>query len=213
MIDTIIFDAEGVVIDTESLWDQGQRIFLKRRGIDYDRARIKHLLTGRSVAEGAVVIQREYGFPGDPDLLARERIEIAKELFRHEVKFIEGFEEFFNAIRSSYKTCIATVMPLELLEIVDRRLGLSKLFRHSIFTANHIGNRSKPHPDIFLFAAARLGSNPPNCLVIEDAPYGIEAAKRAGMKCIGLATTYEPDKLQGADRIVSHYSEIDLASL
>jgi HAD superfamily hydrolase (TIGR01509 family) len=213
MIDTIIFDAEGVVIDTESIWDLGQQIFLGRRGIDYDRAKIKHLLTGRSLSEGAAVMQSEYSFPGDPEELGQERLAIVKDLFRHQVKFIEGFEEFFNRIRRFYKTCLATVMPKELLELADQHLGLSNLFCERIFTLNHIANRSKPNPDLFLFAATQLNSDPQDCVVIEDSPYGIEAANRAGMKCIGLATTYEPEKLKGADFIVSNYSEINLAFL
>jgi beta-phosphoglucomutase-like phosphatase (HAD superfamily) len=58
-----------------------------------------------------------------------------------------------------------------------------------------------------------MNSDPQDCVVIEDSPYGIEAANRAGMKCIGLATTYEPEKLKGADFIVSNYREINLAFL
>jgi len=213
MLDTIIFDAEGVVIDTESIWDLGQQIFLRRRGIDYDRGKIKHLLTGRSLAEGAAVMQGKYGFPGDPEELGQERLAIVKDLFRRQVKFIPGFEEFFSRVRSSYKTCVATAISKELLDIVDQRLGLSKLFQDRIFTLTHVANRSKPNPDLFLFAAAQLNSDPQTCVVIEDSPYGIEAAKRAKMKCIGLATTYDSEKLTGADLIVAHYAEIDLASL
>jgi HAD superfamily hydrolase (TIGR01509 family) len=212
MIDTIIFDAEGVVIDTESIWDLGQRIFLRRRGIEYEREKIKHLLTGKSLSEGASVMQRAYGFPGDPADLGRERLEIVKDLLLREVKFIEGFEDFFHGVRSTYKTCIATAMDLELFRLVDRRLGLSELFHGEIFTLADVGHQSKPNPDLFLYAASRLHSSPEKCVVIEDSPYGIEAARRAGMKCIGLATTYDPEKLAGADLIVARYSEIDLAS-
>jgi beta-phosphoglucomutase len=213
MIDTIMFDAEGVVIDTESIWDLGQQQFLRRRGIDYDRGTIKHLLTGRSLVEGAELMQGKYGFPGDPEELGQERLAIVKDLFRHQVKFIRGFMEFFNRVRNSYKTCIASAMSKELLDIVDQRLGLSKLFHDRIFTLTHVANRSKPNPDLFLFAAAQLDSDPQNCVVIEDSPYGIEAAKRARMKCIGLTTTYDSEKLTGADIIVAHYAEIELASL
>ena len=62
MIDTIIFDAEGIVIDTEAVWDKGQEIFLQRRGFVYDRERIKPLLTGRTLAEGVEVMKQVYQF-------------------------------------------------------------------------------------------------------------------------------------------------------
>ena len=76
MIDTIIFDADGVILDSEKLWDKGQKEFLKRRGFKYDRDKLKHLMTSTSPAEGVLVMQHHYGFTGDPDVLARERIEI-----------------------------------------------------------------------------------------------------------------------------------------
>jgi len=211
MIDTIIFDGEGVVVDTERIWDVGQQEFLKRRGFVYDRERIKPLLTGRSLVEGVVVLKREYGFEGDPEVLARERMEIVRELFESQVTFIDGFLKFFERIRLRYKTCIATAIDAALLQIVERRLGLSQLFANRIFTLADVDFRSKPDPALFLHAANALGSLPAACLVIEDSPLGVEAAKHGGMMCIGLATTYEPEALREADQVVASYSEIDLA--
>lgn len=212
MLDAIIFDGEGIVVDTEAIWDRGQREFLERRGLVYDRERIKPLLTGRSVLEGVHIMQREYGFSGEPEALAAERIAIVKDLFAQEVKFIEGFEAFFRQVRDRYKTCIATAMAEDLLAVVDRRLGLSRLFDGHIFSLADVGYRSKPNPDLFLYAAARLGSRPANCLVIEDAPHGIEAARRAGMRCVALTTTYRREQLAAADLVTDGYPEIDLAA-
>ena len=210
MIDTIIFDGEGIVVDTETIWDKGQEEFLRRRGFVYDRERIKPLLTGRSLAEGVEVMKQEYKFEGDTEVLARERADIVRELFAHEVRFIEGFLEFFESVRGLYKTCIATAMDQGLLELVDHQLGLSALFENRIYTLVDVGHRSKPNPDIFLYAAQQLRSSPENCVVIQDAPHGIDAAKRAGMRCIAISTTYDCEKLQNADVVVNSYSEIDL---
>lgn len=209
-IDTIIFDCEGVIIDSESVWDQGQTELLRRRGKVYDRALTKHLLTGRNLVEGVRIMQEQYGFDGDPEEIAKERIEIVKELFPSEVQFIPDFLDFFETVRRDYKTCIATSMTWELLTLVDRQLGLSTLFDSHIYILADVGFRSKPDPALFLFAAEKLGSRPETCLVIEDAPLGIEAARRAGMASIGLATTYERDKLQGADLVVKSFQEIVL---
>ncbi|HNB57914.1 MAG TPA: HAD family phosphatase [bacterium] len=213
MIDTIIFDAEGIVIDTETIWDKGQAIFLQRRGFVYDRERIKPLLTGRTLAEGVEVMKQAYRFDGDTEALARERADIVRELFMHETTFIDGFLPFFATVRGRYKTCIATSMDQELLELVDQHLNLSALFENRIYTLDKVGFRSKPNPDIFLYAAQQLESSPENCVVIEDAPHGIDAAKRAGMRCIAISTTYDPGKLQQADLIVNAYTEIDLAAV
>ncbi|MBI2530007.1 MAG: HAD family phosphatase [Candidatus Diapherotrites archaeon] len=212
MIDTIIFDAEGIVVDSEIIWDRGQEEFLRRRGFVYDRSRIKHLLTGKSLPEGVKILQREYGFKGDSEELAKERIEIVRELFRNQLSFISGFEEFYKKIAGKYKTCIATSMSKDLLEITDQRLGLSKLFNGNVFSIADVGYVSKPNPEIFLYSAKMLSSQPKYCLVIEDSPYGIEAAKRAGMRCIALTTTYERDKLKDADLVVDSYSQINLTN-
>lgn len=210
MIDTLIFDAEGIVVDTETIWDKGQAEFLQRRGFHYDRERTKPLLTGRSLAEGVEIMKRMYGFEGDTAVLARERADIVRDLLAHETKFIEGFPEFFQFVCGHYKTCIATSMEPELLKGVDRRLGVSELFEGRIYTLADVDFRSKPNPDIFLYAAARLGSDPKSCLVIEDAPHGITAAKRAGMKCLAITTTYRREKLLEADLVVDEYAQIKL---
>lgn len=213
MIDTIIFDAEGIVIDTETIWDKGQAIFLQRRGFVYDRERIKPLLTGRTLAEGVEVMRQAYRFDGDTEALARERADIVRELFIHETAFIEGFLPFYESVRNHYKTCVATAMDQDLLKLVDQHLNLSALFENRIYTLDKVGYRSKPNPDIFLYAAQQLGSAPEHCVVIEDAPHGIDAAKSAGMCCIAISTTYDPGKLQKADFVVNAYAEIDLAAV
>jgi beta-phosphoglucomutase len=213
MIDTIIFDNEGVVVDTEAIWDRGQTEFLRRRGFAYDREKTKPLLTGASLEEGACALMHQYGFGGNPAELARERMEIVFELFEKEIKFIDGFRDFFEQIRGRFKTCIATAMSPELLEIADKKLGLSALFQGRIFSAADVGFRTKPRPDLFLYAADRLESKSENCVVIEDAPFGIEAARRAGMSSIGLTTTYPHRQLRKADLIVGSFQEIDITRL
>jgi beta-phosphoglucomutase len=75
-----------------------------------------------------------------------------------------------------------------------------------------VEQRSKPNPDLFLHAAGRLEARPENCVVIEDAPHGVEAARRAGMKCIALTTTYDRRKLSQADIVVDTFDQIDLAT-
>lgn len=208
MIDTIIFDADGVILDSEKLWDKGQEEFLRRRGFKYDRDKLKHLMTSTSPAEGVLVMQKHYGFTGDPDILARERIAIVRSLFETELVMVNGFLEYFNSIKNTRKTCIATSLDNELLAIADNKLCLAGLFGPNIFTIAQVGHKGKPDPAIFLYAAQQLGSRPEQCLVIEDSPYGITAAKSAGMRCIGLATTYGQEMLSQADLVVQRFDQI-----
>jgi beta-phosphoglucomutase len=211
VIEAILFDCDGVVLDSETIWDRCETEFLHRRGIAFDVERTKPLITGLGQRAGVLLLQEQYGVEGDPDDLVRERLEIIQELFEREVRFTEGFPEFFEEkVRGRYATCIATSMPEELFAVADRRLGISRFFGGHVYFPTHVGGRAKPEPDIFLYAAAQLGAPPGRCLVLEDSPRGIEAARRAGMRVIGLATTHEKSMLTQADRVVESFAEIEL---
>jgi len=211
LIEAILFDCDGVVLDSETIWDRCETEFLRRRGIAFDLERTKPLITGLSQRAGVLLLQEQYGIAGDVDELVRERLEIIREMFAREVRFTAGFPEFFEEkVRGRYATCIATSMPEELFAVADRRLGISRFFGDRVYFPSHVGGRAKPAPDIFLYAAAQLGAPPDRCLVLEDSPRGIEAARRAGMTVIGLATTHEKPVLAGADRVVASFAEIEL---
>lgn len=208
MITTIIFDAEGVVFDSEPVWDRAQVEFLKRRGIAYKRDELKPLLTGRSLVEGVRVMQELYGFSGEPEILAQERFSIVKEYLAIDIHFIDGFRDFHQLVWEKYKICIATAMHRALFEIVEKTLNLKALFAKNIFFIEDVGGKGKPEPDIFLHAAVKLQSRVEECVVIEDAPLGLSAAKRAGMRCIALTATYKRERLQEADVIVDNFAQI-----
>ena len=90
-----------------------------------------------------------------------------------------------------------------------KRQTADEAFEMVTVTLSDVDHRSKPDPALFRFAAERLGVPPQYCLVIEDAPRGVEAAKRAGMACVALTTTYDPGKLQQADAIADSFAEIE----
>lgn len=208
----VVFDAEGVVVDTEGIWDRGQVEFLRRRGLEYDREAVKPLLTGRSVAEGVEAMRARYGFGGDTAELARERVAIVAGMVEREAGFVPGFLDFHGRARARCATALATAMATELLPVVRRTLALDGLF-DAVVSLDDVGGRSKPEPDLFLAAARRLGVPPRSCAVVEDAPYGVEAAHRAGMVAVGLATTFDPPLLAAADLVVTSYDELDLDRL
>jgi len=211
VIEAILFDCDGVVLDSETIWDRCEEEFLRRRGIAFDVARTKPLITGLSQQAGVLLLQEQYGVEGDPDALVVERLEIIRGMFDREVRFTEGFPEFFEErVRGRFATCIATSMPEELFAVADRKLAISRFFGSRVYFPSHVGGRAKPAPDLFLYAARQLGAPPDRCLVIEDSPRGIEAARRAGMPVIGLATTHGEEMLGEADRVVGSFGEIEL---
>ncbi len=210
MIDTIIFDADGVILDSEDVWDLAHAEILKRRDRIFDREMTKPVIGGRALNEIADILKKQYDFDANTAELVDETIETVGNLIKERVKFIDGFLDFYNEVSWNYKTCVATALNPRLLEIVDRKLDLSKLFSGNVFTIADVGYRSKPAPDIFLYSAKRMNSNPSTCLVIEDSPNGILAAKSAGMRCVGIATTYPRERISKADIVVNSFSEIKM---
>lgn len=217
MIKAIIFDAEGVVIDTHPLWVKGDMEFMQKKSSRTNleqlyQSEIVSKIVGNSILDGTKIFKKILDIPGEPEELVKERTAIMERLFKTEIELIDGFEEFFNKnVRSSYKTAIGTSIKKEFFELVEQKLPVRQFFGDNIYHIYDIGGISKPNPDIFLYAAHQLGTSPNECLVIEDAPNGIEAAKRAGMKCIALTTTFKADKLTGADLIVDRYDKINLS--
>lgn len=209
MIKAIIFDADGVVINTEPLYDQGDREFFSSLGVTHNSDEYRHLLTGKSLEDGTAKLQELYGFPGNPTELLAKRLTAIKKYYK-DVQFVPGFTDFFNKVKNSYTTAIATSSNLELFAISDLQLHLTELFNGHVYYLKDVGGLSKPAPDIFLYAAKMLEVLPSQCLVIEDAVNGVKAAKNAGMKCVALATTHDRNMLKEADQIVDSFEEINL---
>ncbi len=209
MIKAIIFDADGVVIDTEPLYDKADIEFFSRFGVKDGLGKYRHFLTGRSLEDGIAYMQKIYGFPGVVAELTDERVGIIKKHYS-QVTFVPEFLNFFNTVKEKYKVAIATSSNVELFAIADSELHLTDLFKGHVYYLKDVGGVSKPAPDIFLHAAKMLGVAPQDCMVIEDAINGIKAAKAAGMKCIGLATTHEASMLTEADIVVKSFDEINL---
>lgn len=210
----LLFDLEGTIIDTEAIWDECSTEFLRRRGHTYNPHATKHLMMGGTLEKGAAILRDHYGFAGDAQELAQERREIFGDLLERDIEFVAGFEEFFTTVRDKYPVAIATSMERPFLARVERHLKLSGYFGNHIYSIADIGFVAKPSPDIFLYAASRLSVNPDKCLVFEDAPHGVTAAKAAGMDCVAITTSTTRERLEtaGADQIVDLYSEIRLVT-
>jgi beta-phosphoglucomutase len=213
VLEAIIFDAEGVILDTEGVWDLAQAELLERRGKDYDRVLVKPLLAGRSQPEGIRVLKREYGLRGSVKELLEERQSLFWKHLHLELDFIRGFKSFIQRIGPKTKKAIATSMERRMLDVIEGLLQLNRYFGDHIYSASDIRGPGKPAPDLFLFAAEQLGADPARCVVIEDAPIGIEAAKRAGMHSIGFASTFPRELLRSADLVVDRFGELNRAVL
>jgi beta-phosphoglucomutase-like phosphatase (HAD superfamily) len=208
-LEAIIFDAEGVVIDTEHLWDRSQETLLASRGITYDPKVLKPLLAGKNLLDGAQIIIDQYRMPELAEQLAMERLKLLTGLFTEQVDFISGFEAFYKTIvQPRYKAAIGTSLRRDLMHSVCQKLPVHTYFGRHIYHIEDVENRSKPDPAVFLLAARALGTHPSRCLVIEDAPAGIAAAQSAGMYAVALCTTFGAALLGAADLVVQDFAEL-----
>lgn len=215
MIKGIIFDLEGVIFDTESLWDIEVSTFLDRFGIKYDRDLVKPQMSGRTLQGGIEQLQNVI-YPGqvvgDVETLAKERFECFRNLIASEnADFIPGFEDFYQRISPDFMKIVATSMNKGLLDTHYLNSKLKNLFNGKICTVDSVPTMSKPNPHVFIVAASQMGLHPSECVVIEDSPNGIEAAYAAGSPSIGIATTYSADVIgkSNPSLVAQSFSELN----
>ncbi len=181
--DLIIYDCDGTLIDTETIYAE---INLKA----YHAIGLTHwtlesyvdAMVGIPVSEGRKILEKEYGGPLPEHF--ETGIEREAQLRLHtSLKALPGVREAVDAVPGP--RCVASSTSLAPLKRNLATAGLIDLFDPHVFSASQV-SRGKPHPDVFLFAAERMGVRPERCLVIEDSVPGVVAARAAGMPVIGF---------------------------
>src|SRR3989344_6776732 len=210
---TVIFDMDCVVIHSEYLYDLADTELLRRRGKIFEREKVISQIVGKEFSEGTQLLKDVFGLQDDIPILVKERREILENLYATKLQFIECFPEFHTALmKLGIATCIATASADDILITVENLLGISRFFGDNIYKISDVGNKSKPSPAIFVHAAQQMSTPLDECVVIEDSPNGIRAAKNAAIRCVAITTTHEKEKLSEADVIVNTFSDIDLSN-
>ncbi|MDY3250029.1 MAG: HAD family phosphatase [Candidatus Choladocola sp.] len=212
MIKCIIFDMDGVLINTEPLHFRLWQQVFRERGVPLDYDHYKGCI-GSTADYLFDLILEGYGrdFHNDPTITARFR-ELKQFVLKNEgLPRIDGVPEVLCTLHSSgYRLAVASSSPQDVIEQTMNRLGISHYF-DLLFSAERV-KRPKPAPDVFLETALRLQMNPEECLVVEDSRNGSLAAKSAGMMCLGFQN---PDSgcqdLSAADQ--TFYPFCELAAL
>jgi HAD superfamily hydrolase (TIGR01509 family) len=138
--------------------------------------------------------------------LAGEKEEMFRELISGTVEALAGAKELLQqASGAGMQQAIVSSTPRQNIELIAGALGILQ-FLDAIVGDEDVA-RGKPDPEPYLLGAERLGVRPPDCVVIEDAPEGIEAGQAAGMRCVGVATTRPPEKLVAADLVVTRLDD------
>ncbi len=197
MLRAVIFDWDGVVVDSSTLHELSWEILAKQRGLPLPEG---HFKRGFGKKNNAII--PDLGWATDPaavDELAREKEETYRALVReHGIAPLPGVRELLAELQAaSVPAAIGSSTERANLDLLLDLMDLRRFFA-AIVSGEEVAE-GKPDPAIFLLAAERLGFEPGECLVIEDAPVGIEASRRAGMPVLAVATTNPPAALRDAD--------------
>jgi beta-phosphoglucomutase len=210
-----VFDMDGTIVDNMAFHTDSWLAFFARRGKTYDPDAFFRETAG---AQGREILRERLG-PEIPEdeiaVLAQEKDVLYREMYGPHRSAIQGFEGFVTAARAQgVKLAVATSAPPANIVFTLDELDLRRHFDAVVGAADVA--RGKPHPDVFLKAAEKLGVHPADCIVFEDAPMGVEAARRAGMKAVVITTTLPADAFREFDnviRVVAHYEDLNVGEL
>jgi beta-phosphoglucomutase family hydrolase len=208
----LIFDMDGTIVDNMGFHTQSWITFFERRGRDIDADEFFRTTAGR---QGKEIIRSHMGeHLADEEVatLNHEKEAVYRELYAPHLKAVAGFEDLIADARSQgMSLAVGTAAPPANVAFTLDGLDLRRHF-DTIVGATDVP-RGKPHPDVFLEAAKRCGAAPEDCIVFEDAPLGVEAARRAGMRCVVITTTLPRDAFAEFDNVIAIVDDFSSLSL
>ncbi len=214
MIEAIIFDMDGTLVDTEPFNTE-----IERRQFSLNNLKISEEEHQKYLGVASDAMWREITANHQTSLSIDELIEQNhNESLRYfaeleQIPVMSGLVELLEKLQvRNPKMAVASSSTPKIIDLILTKTDLKKYFQ-VIVSAQEAG-KSKPEPDVFLLAAKKLGVNPENCLVVEDSPNGIKAAKAAGMNCVAYeGPGANPQKLQEADDIIQSYSQLEMMNI
>lgn len=191
VIDAVVFDLDGLLIQSEEIWDAVRERYVRGRGGRYDDE-VQRAMMGMSAPEWSRFLHEEAGVPEEPEQINRDIVALMLEAYRRDLPLLPGAVEAVRRAAGGYRLALASSSNRELFEEVLRLAGLEDCF--AVTVSSEEVARGKPAPDVYLAAAERLGVEPERCAAVEDSQAGIRSAKAAGMRVIAIPNpSYPPD--------------------
>jgi HAD superfamily hydrolase (TIGR01509 family) len=183
----IIFDCDGVLVDSEGISNAVLAQALRTLGLDISAQEAHDRYRGMFLSEIRADAERRLGAPLPPDFM--ETFERDREdAFRASLRPVSGAAEAVREVKAlGFEVCVASQGKLSKTELTLTLTGLRDLFGDAAVFSAHSVKRGKPAPDLFLYAAATMGCAPERCVVVEDTMIGVRAALAAGMRAIAYA--------------------------
>ena len=208
MIEAVVFDLDGVLLDTEELWDEARRQIAEERGGRW-RPEAQRAMMGMSSPEWSRYMHDVIGVPDPPDRISDEVVERLAELYRRELPLVDGAIEAVRRIGARWPLGIASSSNRPLIDLFVELTGTRDLFRATV-SSEEVAH-GKPAPDVYLEAAGRLQVGPESCAAIEDSENGIRSARAAGMHVVAIPNRVFPPSTEAlalADVVLDSPAEL-----
>jgi HAD superfamily hydrolase (TIGR01509 family) len=183
VIEAVVFDLDGVLLDSEQLWDEVREGLARERGGRWHEGAQADMM-GMSSREWSVYMHERIGLPEPPEEINSEVVRRMLELYARDLPLIPGAVEAVERIAAHWPLGLASSSNRELIDAGLEAAGLARYFRVTV--SSEEVERGKPAPDVYLEAARRLEVAPGHCAAIEDSLNGIRSGKAAGMRVIAI---------------------------
>ena len=203
----VIFDMDGVIIDTEPLYTKAEIRLFGEYGVTIPEEDWP-LFRGCGEQDSFDLSMERYNVNEDKDVFMAKGRKYVRAEFKKNLSFMPGFHDLYHRVREHYKIGLVTASPRHNLDWLQTLIGLNDLFQHII--SGDDTARNKPHPDPYLTMMTRLNVKPENTVIIEDSFNGLCSALSAGCHVIAKRGSVPEEKLSGAHQIVSNLNEITL---
>lgn len=206
-IKAVIFDMDGTMINNMAYHQKAWKQFCINHGLEMTDKEFKEKISGK---KNNIIFQVVFGKELTPDEIKKfteEKEELYQQIYKDDIREIEGLSNLISLLRQKgLKLAIATTAPKTNRDFGLKALGLTNAF--DVILGDEDVTCGKPHPEIYLKTAEKLEVEPEECLVFEDTPVGVEAAKNAGMRVIGILTSYTEDELKQSELVVDNFDKI-----
>jgi HAD superfamily hydrolase (TIGR01509 family) len=208
VIEAVVFDLDGVLLDTEELWDEARRRLAEKRGVDWpDDA--QRAMMGMSSPEWSQYMHDVVGLAEPPEEISTEVVRRLEGLYRERLPLVPGALEAVRRIGANWPLGIASSSNRPLIDLFLELTGTGELFRATV--SSEEVERGKPAADVYLEAARRLGADPARCAAIEDSENGIRSASAAGLRVVAIPNRVFPpneEALLLADTVLGSLEEL-----